>query len=193
MSFLILISLDLPKDQQFHAVQAAILLLPDENREALKILLFFLRDVVAFVEENQMTPTNIAVCLAPSLFHLNTLRRESSSSSRYHCLNIWTVKSEFFCAILTLHKENEPKCTLPFKKIWRCSRFVPYVTAQPLREMRLHHPPAPLAPCQKLDQFQGPVLWSPKYSRPQLSQESTPLSLSLWASDTSALCGGTKY
>uniref|UniRef100_A0ABM5FLS7 Rho GTPase-activating protein 7-like isoform X1 n=2 Tax=Pogona vitticeps TaxID=103695 RepID=A0ABM5FLS7_9SAUR len=72
----------LPKEQHFHAVQAAILLLPDENREALKVLLFFLRDVVAFVEENQMTPTNIAVCLAPSLFHLNTLRRESSSSSR---------------------------------------------------------------------------------------------------------------
>uniref|UniRef100_A0A803U1Q6 Rho-GAP domain-containing protein n=1 Tax=Anolis carolinensis TaxID=28377 RepID=A0A803U1Q6_ANOCA len=72
----------LPKDQQFCAVQAAILLLPDENREALQILLYFLRDVVAFVEENQMTPANIAVCLAPSLFHLNTLRRESSSSSR---------------------------------------------------------------------------------------------------------------
>ncbi|NXF05585.1 RHG07 protein, partial [Smithornis capensis] len=70
-----------PKDQQFQAVQAAILLLPKENREALKILLFFLRDVVAFVEENQMTPTNIAVCLAPSLFHLNSLRRDSSSSS----------------------------------------------------------------------------------------------------------------
>ncbi|NXI95444.1 RHG07 protein, partial [Psophia crepitans] len=70
-----------PKDQQFQAVQAAILLLPKENREALKILLFFLRDVVAFVEENQMTPTNLAVCLAPSLFHLNTLRRDSSSSS----------------------------------------------------------------------------------------------------------------
>ncbi|NXV76474.1 RHG07 protein, partial [Atlantisia rogersi] len=71
----------MPKDQQFQAVQAAILLLPKENREALKILLFFLRDVVACVEENQMTPTNIAVCLAPSLFHLNTLRRDSSSSS----------------------------------------------------------------------------------------------------------------
>ncbi|POI27059.1 hypothetical protein CIB84_009191, partial [Bambusicola thoracicus] len=70
-----------PKDQQLQAVQAAILLLPKENREALKILLFFLRDVVACVDENQMTPTNIAVCLAPSLFHLNTLRRDSSSSS----------------------------------------------------------------------------------------------------------------
>lgn len=75
----------MPKDQQFQAVQAAILLLPKENREALKILLFFLRDVVAFVEENQMTPTNIAVCLAPSLFHLNTLRRDSSSSSTRYC------------------------------------------------------------------------------------------------------------
>ncbi|XP_053145830.1 rho GTPase-activating protein 7-like isoform X2 [Hemicordylus capensis] len=72
----------LPKEQQFCAVQAAVLLLPDENREALKILLLFLREVVAFVKENQMTPTNVAVCLAPSLFHLNTLRRESSSSSR---------------------------------------------------------------------------------------------------------------
>ncbi|XP_038596351.1 rho GTPase-activating protein 7-like isoform X1 [Tachyglossus aculeatus] len=72
----------LPKDQHFPAVQAAILLLPDENREALKILLFFLRDVVGFVEENQMTPTNIAVCLAPSLFHLNTFRQDTLATSR---------------------------------------------------------------------------------------------------------------
>ncbi|XP_067852204.1 rho GTPase-activating protein 7 isoform X2 [Heptranchias perlo] len=69
----------LPTDQQLPAVQAAILLLPDENREALQTLLFFLCDVVACVNENQMTPTNLAVCLAPSLFHLNTLRRESTT------------------------------------------------------------------------------------------------------------------
>lgn len=70
---------DFPKDQQLLAAQAAILLLPDENREALRALLFFLRDVVACVDENQMTPTNIAVCLAPSLFHLNTLKKEAKS------------------------------------------------------------------------------------------------------------------
>ncbi|TTC00282.1 StAR-related lipid transfer protein 13 [Bagarius yarrelli] len=69
---------DFPKDQQFAAVQAAIFLLPDENREALQCLLFFLHEVVACVEENQMTPTNIAVCLAPSLFHLNVLKRDGS-------------------------------------------------------------------------------------------------------------------
>ncbi|CDQ71065.1 unnamed protein product [Oncorhynchus mykiss] len=73
-----------PKDQQFCAAQAAILLLPDENREALQTLLLFLRDVVGCVDENQMTPTNIAVCLAPSLFHLNTLKREDNTARSSH-------------------------------------------------------------------------------------------------------------
>ncbi|XP_043091866.1 rho GTPase-activating protein 7 isoform X2 [Puntigrus tetrazona] len=68
-----------PKEQRLQAVRAAVLLLPDENREALQTLLCFLSDVTANVGENQMTCTNLAVCLAPSLFHLNTLRRESSS------------------------------------------------------------------------------------------------------------------
>ncbi|XP_072255085.1 rho GTPase-activating protein 7-like [Pyxicephalus adspersus] len=71
-----------PKDQQLFATQASILLLPEENRESLKMLLYFLRDVVACASENQMTQTNIAVCLAPSLFHLNSLRKESTSSNR---------------------------------------------------------------------------------------------------------------
>ncbi|KAM5172439.1 rho GTPase-activating protein 7-like isoform 2-T2 [Mantella aurantiaca] len=71
-----------PKDQQLFAAQAAVVLLPDENREALKMLLYFLRDVVACASENQMTQTNIAVCLAPSLFHLNSMRNECSSSNR---------------------------------------------------------------------------------------------------------------
>ncbi|XP_039633567.1 rho GTPase-activating protein 7 isoform X2 [Perca fluviatilis] len=73
-----------PKDQQLVAAQAAILLLPDENRVALRTLLFFLRDVVACVDENQMTPTNIAVCLAPSLFHLNTLKRDANAARSSH-------------------------------------------------------------------------------------------------------------
>lgn len=73
-------SADFPKDQQLLAAQAAILLLPDENREALRTLLFFLRDVVACVDDNHMTPTNIAVCLAPSLFHLNALKRDAGAN-----------------------------------------------------------------------------------------------------------------
>uniref|UniRef100_A0A4X1TAJ0 StAR-related lipid transfer protein 13 n=1 Tax=Sus scrofa TaxID=9823 RepID=A0A4X1TAJ0_PIG len=67
-----------PKEQQLQAAQAAVLLLADENREVLQTLLCFLKDVVDLVEENQMTPMNLAVCLAPSLFHLNLLKKESS-------------------------------------------------------------------------------------------------------------------
>ncbi|KAM4603844.1 rho GTPase-activating protein 7 isoform 2-T2 [Polymixia lowei] len=72
----------MPKELRLQAVRAAVLLLPDENREALRTLLCLLSDVTASVGENQMTPTNLAVCLAPSLFHLNTLRRKESSSPR---------------------------------------------------------------------------------------------------------------
>ncbi|XP_071990504.1 stAR-related lipid transfer protein 13 isoform X2 [Engystomops pustulosus] len=66
-----------PKDQRLQAVQSAIMLMSDENREVLQTLLCFLSDVTA-VEENQMTPMNLAVCLAPSLFHLNLLKKDNS-------------------------------------------------------------------------------------------------------------------
>ncbi|XP_046900400.1 rho GTPase-activating protein 7 isoform X1 [Hypomesus transpacificus] len=72
----------MPKELRLQAARSAVLLLPDESREALHTLLCLLSDVTAAVAENQMTPTNLAVCLAPSLFHLNTLRRKESSSPR---------------------------------------------------------------------------------------------------------------
>ncbi|XP_009196007.1 stAR-related lipid transfer protein 8 isoform X1 [Papio anubis] len=68
----------LPKDQWLAAAQAATLLLPDENREVLQTLLYFLSDI-ASAEENQMTAGNLAVCLAPSIFHLNVSKKESPS------------------------------------------------------------------------------------------------------------------
>ncbi|XP_038817273.1 stAR-related lipid transfer protein 13-like isoform X1 [Salvelinus namaycush] len=68
-----------PKDQRLQAVQTAIMLMSDENREVLQMLLCFLSDVTSSVEENQMTPMNIAVCLAPSLFHLNILKKDNLS------------------------------------------------------------------------------------------------------------------
>ncbi|XP_075691761.1 stAR-related lipid transfer protein 8 [Rhinoderma darwinii] len=67
-----------PKDQRLRAVQAAILLIPDENREVLQTLLYFLSDISS-AQENQMTPGNLAVCLAPSVFHLNISKKETTS------------------------------------------------------------------------------------------------------------------
>ncbi|ETE67487.1 StAR-related lipid transfer protein 8 [Ophiophagus hannah] len=72
-----------PKEQRLQAVQAAIMLMPDENREVLQTLLYFLSDV-ASSEENQMTVGNLAVCLAPSIFHLNVSKKESTSPRSIH-------------------------------------------------------------------------------------------------------------
>lgn len=60
---------DLPAEVHFDAVQSAVLLLPDEHREVLQYLLEFLHSVAGHSMINQMTSNNLAVCLAPSLFH----------------------------------------------------------------------------------------------------------------------------
>ncbi|KAK6316977.1 hypothetical protein J4Q44_G00123770 [Coregonus suidteri] len=74
-----------PKDMRLQAAQAAVILLPDENREVLQTLLFFLSDI-ASAEENQMTAGNLAVCLAPSILHLNVSKKEGTSP-RYVLIN----------------------------------------------------------------------------------------------------------
>lgn len=96
----------MPKDQRLQAIKAAIMLLPDENREVLQTLLYFLSDVTAAVKENQMTPTNLAVCLAPSLFHLNTLKRENSSP-RYGASELRTRGDD---AHAPLFSPRQPPC-----------------------------------------------------------------------------------
>ncbi|XP_068013699.1 stAR-related lipid transfer protein 8 isoform X1 [Melanerpes formicivorus] len=71
------------KEQRLQAVQAAVILMPDENREVLQTLLYFLSDI-ASAQENQMTAGNLAVCLAPSIFHLNVSKKESTSPRAIH-------------------------------------------------------------------------------------------------------------
>ena len=62
-------------------MQCVLLLLPDEHREALHTLLDFLHQVASHAHTNQMTASNLAVCLAPSLFHLHQAAPSTSTSS----------------------------------------------------------------------------------------------------------------
>ncbi|VDO28185.1 unnamed protein product [Haemonchus placei] len=95
------------------ALQYAILLLPDENREALQTLLLFLSDVSKHAENNsvssldtflltiidnrahciqktsaliggRMPAQNLAVCFTPSLFHLSASRLDKITPTRRH-------------------------------------------------------------------------------------------------------------
>lgn len=76
-----------------------ILLLPDEHREALQAILEFLNQVSARSTCNQMTASNLAVCLAPSLFHLhhpsvgNQSRSTSASPRRRKTVGMLKIKS----------------------------------------------------------------------------------------------------
>lgn len=72
---------DLPPDKRPDAVQSAVLLLPDEHREVLQLLLEFLANVAANADSNQMTANNLAVCLAPSLFHGGVASMRAATAS----------------------------------------------------------------------------------------------------------------
>lgn len=74
---------DVPVYLQKEAVHCTVLLLPDEHREALYTLLNFLSRVSSRSNVNQMSASNLAVCLAPSLFHLgnNTWSHHGSTGS----------------------------------------------------------------------------------------------------------------
>ncbi|CBA11608.1 START domain-containing protein [Caenorhabditis elegans] len=63
-----------PDVERITALQYAILLLPDENREALKTLLLFLKEVSRNSQVNNMTAQNLSVCFTPSLFQLGASR-----------------------------------------------------------------------------------------------------------------------
>ncbi|XP_031782029.1 stAR-related lipid transfer protein 13 isoform X2 [Nasonia vitripennis] len=69
-----------PVELRPDAVQCVLLLLPDEHREALETLLDFLNHVASNSPYNQMTASNLAVCLAPSLFHFNHSNANVSSN-----------------------------------------------------------------------------------------------------------------
>ncbi|XP_055716216.1 rho GTPase-activating protein 7 isoform X3 [Phlebotomus papatasi] len=71
----------LPPEVRLDAVQSAVLLLPDENREVLYTLIVFLNQVSECSMFNQMTANNLAVCLAPSIFHGGIISPRSNSVS----------------------------------------------------------------------------------------------------------------
>merc|ERR1719376_1600263 len=70
-----------PENLRLQTLQAALMLLPDENREALMTLLCFLSQVSSRHDDNQMTSSNLATCFAPSLFCLQVGRVAASTVS----------------------------------------------------------------------------------------------------------------
>ena len=86
--FCIICILDIPLELRREALRCAILLMPDENREVLYALLSFLLEVSAYSSTNQMSASNLAVCLAPSLFHMQTSKPPTASPRRRKAVGV---------------------------------------------------------------------------------------------------------
>lgn len=82
----------------------AILLLPDENREVLQTLLYFLSDIAANKDYNQMPASNLAVCFAPSLFQISIASSKfkfRSALTRRHSIDV-KVSVIYYARAITL-------------------------------------------------------------------------------------------
>ncbi|XP_075148117.1 rhoGTPase activating protein isoform X2 [Haematobia irritans] len=119
----------LPPDVRLDAIQSAVLLLPDENREILYALLEFLTLVAANSQYNQMTANNLAVCLAPSLFHSSistgsnsvtaSPRRKGKGSGVPDAKELFEAKASHECLAFMIQHYKQIY-TAPKEKLSKC-------------------------------------------------------------------------
>ncbi|KAK0066094.1 rho GTPase-activating protein 18-like isoform X1 [Biomphalaria pfeifferi] len=101
--------------KQLKALNLLIILLTDEHRNTLKVLLRFLRKIVSHSNMNKMGLNNIAMIMAPNLFllharskeklHLETELKKAESTSKIVTMlihyqdSLWTVPSSFIAQL----------------------------------------------------------------------------------------------
>ncbi|NXJ14981.1 RHG18 protein, partial [Odontophorus gujanensis] len=71
------------KKQQLQALNLLVILLPEANRDTLKVLLEFLQRVIDHREKNKMTLNNVAMVMAPNLFTFHGLGSKSIEQSEF--------------------------------------------------------------------------------------------------------------
>ncbi|BFZ24549.1 hypothetical protein BsWGS_27588 [Bradybaena similaris] len=76
------IYMHVPPSQRLEAIQTAIVLLPDENREVLQSILLFLSDISSHEADHQMNASNLAVCFTPTVFQLGPQQPATHSPKR---------------------------------------------------------------------------------------------------------------
>ncbi|XP_065884812.1 rho GTPase-activating protein 7-like isoform X2 [Dysidea avara] len=108
----------IPEAARLQALQSVMLLMPDENREALHYLLTFLFEVAEHSDINQMDIHNLCVCFAPSIFTLPSMvktsplvksratsfRTRSSSASRTPPSSITSSSNKEVTETMAAHK-----------------------------------------------------------------------------------------
>ncbi|KAF5300209.1 hypothetical protein FQA39_LY11243 [Lamprigera yunnana] len=71
-NFFIYVFLDVPPYLRKEAIRCTLLLMPDEHREVLQTILYYLLKIAKCADVNQMNENNLAICFAPSLFQYSS-------------------------------------------------------------------------------------------------------------------------
>ncbi|KAF1463746.1 Rho GTPase-activating protein 18, partial [Spheniscus demersus] len=71
------------KKQQLQALNLLVLLLPEANRDTLKVLLEFLQRVIDHRDKNKMTLKNVAMVMAPNLFTFHGFGSKTIEQSEF--------------------------------------------------------------------------------------------------------------
>ncbi|XP_067149842.1 rho GTPase-activating protein 18 isoform X1 [Apteryx mantelli] len=71
------------KKQQLQALNLLVLLLPEANRDTLKVLLEFLQRVIDHRDKNKMTLKNVAMVMAPNLFTFHGFGSKTIEQSKF--------------------------------------------------------------------------------------------------------------
>ncbi|KAF1673568.1 Rho GTPase-activating protein 18, partial [Pygoscelis papua] len=71
------------KKQQLQALNLLVLLLPEANRDTLKVLLEFLQRVIDHQDKNKMTLKNVAMVMAPNLFTFHGFGSKTIEQSEF--------------------------------------------------------------------------------------------------------------
>lgn len=111
LPFLVFSNTDVPANLRHETAQCALLLLPDEHREALFTLLDFLQNVGDHSNVNQMTVSNLALVFAPSLLHapltLSSRRRQAPSSGMPDAKQLSQNKAAHDCLLYLIKYHHQ--------------------------------------------------------------------------------------
>ncbi|PVD32686.1 hypothetical protein C0Q70_08131 [Pomacea canaliculata] len=123
--------------EQLKSLNLLILLLPVEHRDMLRVLLQFLRNIVAHSDQNKMGLNNISMIIAPNLFLAPTLKGKSKAEGPLelhkatntsnivkmliHYQNVlWTIPSSFVAQVRHQYKtEMNRRIRGEKRKLWK--------------------------------------------------------------------------
>ncbi|XP_018325604.1 rho GTPase-activating protein 7 [Agrilus planipennis] len=102
----ILIFQHVPPYLRREAVICALLLMPDEHREVLQVLLSFLENIASCAPVNQMNESNLALCFAPSLFQFSQTVQNRQNMGTPHPRELAENKAAQECLLYILKNRN---------------------------------------------------------------------------------------